>query len=163
MELIREIKFPEYDTYRGIAYYSSISFITARIPWIFDQFAFQIAEKAEEEIRKYGTPLYIEVWRGGIALNYVFVINYWFYTSEQAGLSKTSLVIPAAVWAIVQAVIYAAAILLGIWLITKSIREVKEIIWGPPDVPSWARMILPLALGASLVMFIYLKFKQIRR
>lgn len=154
MDLKRKIRFPEADIYRGTAYYSEIKFTTLRIPWIAEEFAYWLAGEGEKKIRENGgVPLVIEVWQSTGWVTYDFWIKYWFYLP---GVSAA--VIPAVVWGIVQAIIVVVGILLGLWLLGQVVEKVGELIWGPEEIPSWVRMIIPIGITAALVAYAYSKF-----
>jgi len=159
--LVRERKFNDYYFYRGDAYFSQIEFRTLRIPWIWDRFVDFLEQRTFEELRaQQAIPIWSQIFRTTNLLEYKYTLKFWWHFSS----SSSSPAIPPVVWVILRKILYAAAIFLGIWLVKGLVTDVKEVVWGPPEIPEIIRVGIPLGIAVFLIGFgVSYILREIRR
>jgi hypothetical protein len=164
--LIEERKYePDYSEYKGPAYFAEIEFETVKLPWIFDNFARWLADTTESKIKeKGGHPLWTQIYRYETFLSYKFDLKFWFYseTKESIIVTEMGTFVAPVVWGIIEVIILAAAALLGIWLINRTVKTAGEIIWGPEEVPWYVRALIPLGISIILISWGISKLKEVK-
>ena len=148
-ELVEDIRYPDYGTYKGIAAEFSTEWNSA-LDLIIDTHKF-----VEDLITNITTtfngvqPLQVLVWK---QYEVWYGIPYWHYRMKiYAHDSPIAPAIIAAILTIIEILVIAIAA----WIILNS---AKELIWGPPEIPWWARMVLPVAIGIVAILYVYGKF-----
>ncbi|RKX44049.1 MAG: hypothetical protein DRP27_07365 [Thermotogae bacterium] len=163
MTLVYERRYPDYDTYRGKAYYCKIAFKTLRtgIPPL-DDFCRWVAEKAVEAnvALKHGRMLWLKIYRspsvwGWFIPTWDWVVEWWFHFStpraERYEMAVSSaLGVPAVVYEIVKLAMY---VLLA-YAIYASLKEAKEVFWPKEEAPLLAYAALLGAFGLAITPII---------
>jgi len=160
-ELILDRRYsPNYETYRGTAYYGRVDFVTLRtgLPPI-DEFLTWIAVDVVEfnVSAQKGRMLQLKIWRNdamwGFIPTYDWKLEFWFYFPTEARLE--ALAIPAVVWTILKLILLAiisVAIAAAIW-------GAVEIFWLPPEerkeiyeTLSWAIFLGAFGFGVTPII-----------
>ncbi|MHA1262919.1 MAG: hypothetical protein ACTSSA_12645 [Candidatus Freyarchaeota archaeon] len=153
MDLFLDKKYsPDYEEYRGTAYYGRVDFTTLRtgLPPLDEFLTWLSVNVVEANVSaQKGRMLELKIWRSegvvGIVPVYNWMVEFWFYFPASAQIS--TLAIPSIVWTILQLVLMAVIAV----AIAASIWGAKEVIWGPPEAPP----IIPYAILLGVFGFAF--------
>jgi len=153
-QLIEDIRYPDYDTYKGKAteFHTEWNSI---LDLIIDTHKFVVDLITNITITfNQVKPLQVLVWKQHETW---WGIPYWHYRMKI--YAHDSPIAPAIITAIL-GIIEIAVIAIAAWIILNS---AKELIWGPSEIPWWARMILPAAIAIVAIAYAYGKFIKKRK
>lgn len=154
--LVTDRRYPDADVYEGPAHEGTIAFHSPRLAFlnsVIEWVATKVVEKTVAS--KGGRMLTLQIWvekdTWGILPTYRWTLLFNFYIPTTAG------VVPLSASLIISGILFLLA---GI-IVFLILKQVKEIIWGPPDKPG----IISLALigGAVVLGFMALKPKPTKK
>lgn len=161
MDLIYRKKYPEYDSYRGVAYVPKIDFSTLRtgLPPI-DDMARAVTEQAIEfwVWTKGGRMLETLIWREDSSWQgvptYTWRAEFRFYLPGEAAVIPAA--VPAIVIAIIEAIISALPIILIGLVIWINLHAINMIIHGGPAGQAFA-VLIGIGIAAAGVGYLLSK------
>jgi hypothetical protein len=153
-QIVENIKYPDYDTYRGPA----TEFVTewnSLIDKFIDTHKF-VTDLMTSIVTQFNQVKPIQVvlarrpeqWYGIWYIHYILII-----------VAHDSPIAPEVVAAILF-IIEVAAIAIAAWII---LNTAKDVIWGPPEVGPIVRAIIPLAILIFVGAWAYSKLKGVKK
>ncbi len=155
--LVVDRQYPDSDVYSGPAHEGKIIFHSPRLSFLNDwveKVATNYVEKTviEQGGRMLSLEIYIATdwWTAFPTYRWTLVFNFYI-PGEQLGIAKAS----------ATAIITGIVLLLALIALIFVLKQVKEIIWGPPDKPGFGSLLM---IGGGLALaFMILKPKTKRK